>query len=428
MPTHPHSVLVLARHDSFLKAGLHLAVRLSSEMTRREIVLVPSHGARLSLPQLAALGLQREPRALAMSDVCQRTFLEQFDLVVLSLDGRHSRRFLRRFHDIFASDTRARPLVVSLYPGIIFRFHYEGMQSRMSADLVLLNSAHDLGQYNEMLGGLGIADSNGVDAGLSYLDACRFRDSIGDGIVFFGQPTVPPAVHERAYVVHRLLDIARRYPRHHVILKPRHRPGEATLHRDRYQFADIVGAFSARARLPDNFTLSYQPVQELLQSAALALTVSSTAALEALAAGVPTRILTDFGIHENLGNNFFLGSGLLCTFDDISPSEPYVLDQEWSKRHVHAGSTGCDGLTARVQRLLRERDERGELPLRSARLLGRTRGFCEFAAREFDRTSAEELESRPWRRLWWHWQRLRFGAACRRLARMLFGGEPHAPV
>ncbi|MBN1609635.1 MAG: hypothetical protein JW940_23585 [Polyangiaceae bacterium] len=352
---------------------------------------------------------------LSLRDICERPFLTDYDVVLLGLDGRNSRSFLRRFQDVFASDTRRRPVVLCYYPGVVSRFLLEGMQSRMSADLVLLNSPHDCVQYDAMLRGMGIAVSNGLATGLSYLDASRCRRGAGNSIVFFAQPTVPPAVHERAYIVARLLDVARKHPRHRIVLKPRHRPGEHTLHRDRCQFADVVNTFCARDRLPCNFTLSYDPVEALLQDAAVAVTVSSSAALEALVAGVPTRILTDFGIHENLGNNFFLDSGLLCTFDEISVDLPFVLDERWSKRHLKLGSNGREQLVARVAGLLRERDERGELPLRSARLGGRSAEFRAFVGREFGPAFSDDLDSRPWRRLWWRWQKRLLGAALRHL-------------
>jgi hypothetical protein len=53
-----------------------------------------------------------------------------------------------------------------------------------------------------------------------------------------------------------------------------------------------------------------------LDGAAGFLTVSSTAALEAIHSGTPCLIVSDFGVNEDLINLVFEGSGMLGTLDD----------------------------------------------------------------------------------------------------------------
>ena len=413
--TRPRSVLVLARHDSFLKAGLCHAQSFACEGAQVDVIIVSSRGAGLSVKQAGALGLSKVPRAQKLSQLCRREVLEAYDLVLLGLDGRHSRYFLQKFYAAFALETSRRPVVAAYYPGILFRFHLEGMQSRMSADLVLLNSVHDCELYGAMLQGLGVAESNGIAVGLSYVGPPQPARSDGDAIVFFGQPTVPPGIHERAYLVEQLVAVAQRHPSHRVILKPRHRPGERTLHRDRFHFDYLVASYASRYGLPTNFHLSYAPVGELLVEAASALTISSTAALEALACGVPTHILTDFGIHENLGNHFFLGSGLFATFEEIRPDMPCVVESTWSRTHIKPGIGNEHVLVSAVGSLLQQRSERGELPLRTKRLLGRSRSFREFADREFGPAALAEFDARRLRGSSLAWLGHRLRATVRRV-------------
>jgi hypothetical protein len=156
-------------------------------------------------------------------------------------------------------------------------------------------------------------------------------------------------------------------------------------------------------------------VGELLVEAASALTISSTAALEALARGVPTHILTDFGIHENLGNHFFLGSGLFATFEEIRPDMPCVVESTWSRTHIKPGIGNEHVLVSAVGSLLQQRSERGELPLRTKRLLGRSRSFREFADREFGPAALAEFDARRLRGSSLAWLGHRLRATVRRV-------------
>ncbi len=380
---HPRSVLVLARHDSFFKAGLHHARVFERLGARIEVVALGEGREGLARGQLESLGLSRVPPSRSLAQVCRRDFLESFDVVLLGLDGRPTRQVLRRVAQLYAEGSTARrPVLVSYYPGVVFRFHLEGMQSRMSSDLLLLNSPQDLELYRELCRGLGVNDKNGLLTGLSYLAQTLARAKTPDTVVFFGQPTVPAALAERAYLIEQLARLAERSPAHHIVLKPRHRPGERTLHRDRFHFEDLM-AFQRASPLPPNLSVSYRPVPELLARAALVVTVSSSAALEALASGIPTRILTDFGLHENLGNHLFSGSGLLTTFPELAWDMPFVLEPTWRERHMPVGNDGGATLRAAVARLLEKRSADNRFELRSARLLGRTPEYVAFCEQEF---------------------------------------------
>src|SRR5665647_1676141 len=82
----------------------------------------------------------------------------------------------------------------------------------------------------------------------------------------------------------------------------------------------------------------------------LLVTVSSTAAAESIHRGVPTAVLTDFGIRESLGNAYFLGSGCLTSFDDLELGAAPTADDRWARRHG-LGAT-VDRLPSRVAELL----------------------------------------------------------------------------
>jgi hypothetical protein len=116
-----------------------------------------------------------------------------------------------------------------------------------------------------------------------------------------------------------------------VIFKPRTSGVEATLHRHHGEMASRISKLSKR--LP-NLRISYKPSLTLLQQCGCAITVSSTAAMEAMALGVSTRIVADLGVNESLGNHYFVASGALADFDAIirDPFTP-THQQAWLESH-----------------------------------------------------------------------------------------------
>ena len=59
------------------------------------------------------------------------------------------------------------------------------------------------------------------------------------------------------------------------------------------------------------------------------LTVSSTAALESVGAGVRTALIADLDVREQLGNHIFLDSGLLRTFDQLERDDVGIPAKSW---------------------------------------------------------------------------------------------------
>jgi hypothetical protein len=81
---------------------------------------------------------------------------------------------------------------------------------------------------------------------------------------------------------------------------------------------------------------------EVLDRTDLLVTVSSTAALEALHRRIPTAVLTDLGVREALGNHHFLGSGLLASWDQLDGGHRPVPDAHWLSRQGVAADGAYD--------------------------------------------------------------------------------------
>ncbi|MBO6936282.1 MAG: hypothetical protein JJ863_15005 [Deltaproteobacteria bacterium] len=398
-------VMVVAAYDSFLKSGLAYARHFESLGAQLSFRLLRTRENQISPAQLEALGLKPgDVVARSLEALTSRAELDEQDVILLALNGLRSRRFLARFHSAFAK-ARRRPMVVSFYPGLIFRFHLEGMTSRMGADLLALNSPSDLALYERMLAFMGVDNQNAVALGLSFLPtraeaAARIAKPNGP-IVFIAQPTVPASRAERRYVLERWIALARRHPERQWLFKPRHRREETTLHRVAHHFEEILKELTPP---PANFGITHTPVAKLLDEASAFVTFSSTAALEAACLEIPVRVLTDLGVHENIGNHFFIGSGLEATFDDIRPGLAFRLDPDWAKLHVRSARDHLDLLDQRLEALLSSREDSDvALPAPQSRLFGRTSDFDAWLSEREGANAVAEFGAKPkssvWKRL-----------------------------
>ena len=125
-------------------------------------------------------------------------------------------------------------------------------------------------------------------------------------IVFAAQALVPVEREERAEIAAMLLRAAEADPGRRVVVKLRSRPGESETHLERDPYTELLPE-----RRPDNLVFSYESMASALDSAAGLVTVSSTAAIEATALGIPVIALDSFGVSKSLLNTVFVGSGLL---------------------------------------------------------------------------------------------------------------------
>ena len=164
---------------------------------------------------------------------------------------------------------------------------------------------------------------------------------------------------DRLYIYQRLLTYARTHPDRQVVLKPRHRIGEDTFHRMKFHPEVLLSG----VRRPPNFSIDYTPISHRLADLDLMLTVSSTAALEAVGAGVRTAFIADLDVREQLGNHIFLDSGLLRTFDQLERDDIGTPTRGWVEDYFFStsGDTPAQRLADRALELVMRAD-RGRPP------------------------------------------------------------------
>ncbi len=347
-------VAALACFDSFGKTAMNLLQVARQQGAQTTLYLLELPGRKLSRRQV--LEIRRiDPRTtLRQRQWPQlrslRAELMELDALVLGLDGRRTRETQLLLQAAWAEQPR-RPVLVSAYPGILFRHQLEGMMDRSGVDLLCLNAESDAELYRQGCAAQGIDSGNALVTGLPILWPLQQRLQIPEraSIVFFEQPSVPDNPLQRKFICRQLAKLARAWPEHAVIFKPRTSRVEATLHRHHGEMSTQIEKLSRRVA---NLQISYKPSLSLLKQCGCAITVSSTAAMEAMALGVSTRVVSDLGVNESLGNHYFLESGALAPFEAIS-LDPFTPkhSQAWLERQGHRHDGAQRFVEALCQRL-----------------------------------------------------------------------------
>ncbi|MFG2411696.1 DUF6716 putative glycosyltransferase [Streptomyces goshikiensis] len=326
-PRSPLRVAVLADSDTRWKWGALTARRLAPGHRLTGHLL--RGRATPTARQLGEVGV----RADRLTEVTCAEFLadierERYDVVVLALVGGAVQAVLHGVRALWP-DPAARPVIVTGYVGVVYEKLADGLLLRHGADLVLANSRHDAQRFRAVYEGVGADAGCVTETVLPFLGGAAYEPagSRATTVVFAVQPSVPESRADRAYLLERAAGHARLHPDREVLVKLRSRPGEHTTHLEEQPYQRL--AAKVPGGLPANCRLAYGNMGEVLDGADLLVTVSSTAALEALHRGIPTAVLTDLGIREALGNHHFLGSGCLASWDQLDAGLLPQGDPEW---------------------------------------------------------------------------------------------------
>lgn len=353
-------VAVLADSDTRWKWGALTAQRLTPSAAGVRLDGYLLRGRATPTPrQLEEVGV----RADSLREVTGAEFLramteESYDVLVLALVGGGVQAMLHGLRNAWGSGRR--PAVVTGYVGVVYEKLTDGLLLRHGADLVLANSRHDADRFRAVYEGVGADASSVTEVALPFLGGEPYTGEHDPfTVVFAAQPSVPDNRGDRTYLLDRLIRHARRHPEREVLLKLRSKPGEHTTHIEELPYQKLVQGKD----LPANFRLVYGHMGEVLDRTDLLVTVSSTAALEALHRRVPTVVLTDLGVRETLGNHHFTGSGCLASWDQLDAGHRPVPDEEWVARQGVAAdggyATAFDTARERIAKLL---DRPGGLP------------------------------------------------------------------
>lgn len=352
------TVVVLADTDSRWKWGLLTALQLFPGSIATGMLLASANGP--SARQLADSGVAQEPTPVeSVPEFVESDELAAADAVVLALPGGGVQAVLHGLARRWPKAGR-RPLVVSGYVGVVYEKHVEGLLMRSGSDVILANSPADAAAFRTLLAGAGAEADVVVPTVLPFLGTAGSARAPGVPftVTFAAQPGVPGARADRELVVRRLIRHAALHPEREVLLKVRARLGEHSTHREDHPY-QVLGARIGVPR-PSNLHVVHGNMGDVLDRTDLLVTVSSTAAVEAMHRGIPTAILTDFGIRERLGNHYFIGSGCLTGFADLDAGARPVADTDWARAHGIGPGDAVEQARLRLAELL-SRDVRAPL-------------------------------------------------------------------
>ncbi|MER5603863.1 DUF6716 putative glycosyltransferase, partial [Streptomyces sp. NPDC002265] len=323
-------VAVLADSDTRWKWGALTAKRtVSVEEGETDIRLdgyLLRGRATPTARQLQEVGVHADSlREVTAAEFLRAMGEESYDVLVLALVGGGVQAMLHGLRHVWADRTE-RPVVVTGYVGVVYEKLADGLLLRHGADLVLANSRQDADRFRAVYEGVGADATSVTEVALPFLGGAPYTvENDPYTVVFAAQPSVPASRKDRAYLLERLIRHARKHPEREVLLKLRSKPGEHTTHIEELPYQKLV----QKADPPSNFRLVYGHMGEVLDRTDLLVTVSSTAALEALHRRIPTVVLTDLGVREMLGNHHFVGSGLLASWDQLDAGHRPVPGQDW---------------------------------------------------------------------------------------------------
>ncbi len=346
-PDGPVRVVVLTDTDSYVKWGAALASALPGHW-RTELVVARS-AARPSPAQLsdALSGTSwagQTPRTVSMEDLRDLLTIERPDVLVLAARGYTVEAAMS-----LVENEPHRPVLVTGLPGVGIPVLPYGLGFRRAADVFVVHSRREVREFTHAAARLGLPARFAL-ARLPYLPepgAATIRCDDGP-VVFAAQALVPAARADRVHLVDRLAEAARARPDREVVIKVRAMPGEAQTHHEQVPLGELVEALPDR---PANLVVRAGPMREALQGASALVTVSSTALLEAVAAGVPVLALDDYGIGVEQINVVLQDSGVVGSTRDLVAGRFAAPRPGWlADNYFH--DPGEDTWLARVQDLL----------------------------------------------------------------------------
>ena len=356
-------VLAIADTDSYLKWSAATLDALPGSWESTQLII--KNPVMPSAAQIRAVTSQHV-EVLTNAEVVRRMRLECPDVVLLACTG-----------PVVAALTvqrafwggAARPVLVTGLPGISVPATRRAVTSRAACDLFLLHSKREVLDFAE----IGAWAAPGLIFGLASLPFLpaptpqpAADDQVGPNLVFAAQAKVPVERAHREQILLTLADAGS------AVVKLRAWSEEQQTHRETWSYPDIMDALVAAGRVAtDAVAFVGGSMQDVLRTSRGFVTVSSTAALEAMAMHRPTLIISDFGVSAEMINLVFQESGCIGTLDDLREGRLCQADPRWLEANYFHPAEENNWLEL-LNQLLAKRAS-GQLPARPRRMIYRGR-------------------------------------------------------
>ncbi|WP_405150781.1 hypothetical protein OG589_18745 [Sphaerisporangium sp. NBC_01403] len=320
----------MADSDSYLKWAAGLLDQLPAGWTSTLAVvrtpIVPSQGQIAAAVNGTRFDTDQPPSVVHARGLRRLAERIRPDVVLVACTG--------PVVDVLVSDVfdglSPRPVFVSGLPGISIPATEKAWLYRGGCDLFVVHSGREVEEFARIGKELG-AEGSVALARLPYLDQAVARPAAADQLVFSSttappnrvvfatQAKVPKRREERESILLALAGLAAARPDLDVVVKLRALETERQTHNERYHYERLWRQLVETGAVRDGAVrFAAGAMREHLAEAAAFVTVSSTAALEAIAGKVPLLVLSDFGVSAEMINLVFEDSECLGTLEELA--------------------------------------------------------------------------------------------------------------
>ena len=316
----PVRLLAIADTDSYLKWSAATLAALPNAWKSSQVLI--QNPVLPSQAQIRAAS-SRPVDVLSYTALVRRIRLECPDVVLLACTGPVVATLTA--HRVFWGPNR--PVLVTGLPGISVPATQRAVLARAACDLFLVHSKREVAEFAD------ISQSQAPRlrfalAHLPFLPTPTSEDlgdtNRGRDLLFAAQAKVPTGRSERQEILLALAEAGS------VVVKLRAYAEEKQTHRETWSYPQIMHDLVARGRVaPDAVAFVAGSMHDALRTARGFVTVSSTAALEAIAMGRRVLIISDFGVSAEMINLVFEESGCLGTLDDLRSGHLFRPNKRW---------------------------------------------------------------------------------------------------
>lgn len=326
-------LLLLAETDSYLKYGHALSSTLVLHGIESELFLIegPLKPSCAQVAQVAGCDVA-PPQSLSVRQIVDKAGSGKYDWIFFFATGpvvAYLSLLVRRFGKTAK--------LASAIPGIALPERSRALQARQLIDLFVVHSHLEKVIFQRVVDRLGLRTCIALNT-LPFLhEVVRSNRPPEFDCLFATQPSVP-VHHVDRYQL--LLTLGSVYPR--VGIKVRTVRGEGPqTHHEPYPYENIAAKLGQLG--VGDYELVEGPMADAVALGESFVTLSSTAALEAIGAGRYVRVVDDFGVSTELINHVFRGSNLLGPASARPSCEP---NPNWMQMNYFHGPEENDLLAA----------------------------------------------------------------------------------
>lgn len=277
------------------------------------------------------INLEKGPDILADERVISADSVAGYDAVIVCKVTKELRALVDESKYMAGNN---RPCFIAFQPGLEFTPE-KGIHNRRNFDVLFLNNQDDVDKHGASVGG---QRRTQVGWGHPYfMKPTRLLDDAGGEIYFFAQAISPKSYNGRLHVAEVLKAIALANPERKLVVKLRHLPTENTVHvhKEEYNYPDL---FEDLWDVPDNIEFSACSMKEALSRASIAITCTSTAAMDSISAGIPTIVYVDYveNYKDRMATQMrriFSESGLVLPLKSVLYLDSVKPKKSWLERH-----------------------------------------------------------------------------------------------